>query len=264
MLTPWGILAMVLYYKKIAVNSTWTLYMSLIGFFLYFTETVDLYNKDVVEAKIWFEEKKMGLNTGSDLAHGTCDSNSAVVQPVSNFTSEYMCKPAILLLSFTVNMLFFVFLFLYLFFFWSYHCYLLFMLIKYISKYDTLDSGDYSFVFYFPLKWKAVGSSAKWSPYSFWCSWILLIQILSEFGPHVDMSKSRMNVCPPWTCPAQHTELRTPSIMVMELFKEGTLNSRGNDYLSSKALSDCFFLNICIFCIFFFIKLDLSSMSLPM
>ncbi|CAA3011324.1 Hypothetical predicted protein [Olea europaea subsp. europaea] len=59
-----------------------------VGFFLYFTETVDLYNKDVVEAKIWFEEKKMGLNAGSDLAHGTCGSNSAVVQPKRNSLSS--------------------------------------------------------------------------------------------------------------------------------------------------------------------------------
>ncbi|CAA3011325.1 Hypothetical predicted protein [Olea europaea subsp. europaea] len=51
-------------------------------------ETVDLYNKDVVEAKIWFEEKKMGLNAGSDLAHGTCGSNSAVVQPKRNSLSS--------------------------------------------------------------------------------------------------------------------------------------------------------------------------------
>ncbi|KAL2489882.1 Protein KAKU4 [Forsythia ovata] len=51
-------------------------------------ETVDLDNKDVMEAKIWFEEKKMGLNAGSDLAHGTCELNSAAVQPKQNSLSS--------------------------------------------------------------------------------------------------------------------------------------------------------------------------------
>ncbi|CAI9775662.1 unnamed protein product [Fraxinus pennsylvanica] len=101
--------------------------------------TVDLYNEDVVEAKIWFEVQKMQLNAGSDLAHGTCGLNSAVVEPIE-----------------------------------------------------------------------------------------------SEVGPSVDMAKSHMNVHPPWACPSKHTELRTPSTMAMELFKEGTSYSSGNDYLSSK------------------------------
>ncbi|CAA2983558.1 KAKU4-like isoform X2 [Olea europaea subsp. europaea] len=55
----------------------------------------------------------------------------------------------------------------------------------------------------------------------------------SEVGSPVDMAKSYMKVRPPWASPTKQIEVRTPSTMMMEPFKEGTRYSVGNDSLSS-------------------------------
>ncbi|CAI9772299.1 unnamed protein product [Fraxinus pennsylvanica] len=99
-------------------------------------ENVDLYNRTVMEAKTWFEDKK--TSPLSDLAYGTCDFNSIVPRNIG-----------------------------------------------------------------------------------------------SEVGSPVDMAKSYMKVRPPWTSPAKQIEVRTPSTMMMEPFREGTQFSVGNDSLSS-------------------------------
>ncbi|KAK6158671.1 hypothetical protein DH2020_005985 [Rehmannia glutinosa] len=40
------------------------------------TEDVDIYNKAVQEAKKWFQQKKVGSSSVTELAHGTCNLNS--------------------------------------------------------------------------------------------------------------------------------------------------------------------------------------------
>ncbi|CAI9759538.1 unnamed protein product [Fraxinus pennsylvanica] len=62
---------------------------------------------------------------------------------------------------------------------------------------------------------------------------IVLENIGSEVGSPVDVAKSYMKVRPPWISPSKQIEVRTPSTMTMEPFKEGTQYSVGNDSLSS-------------------------------
>ncbi|CAA3032823.1 pentatricopeptide repeat-containing At4g19440, chloroplastic [Olea europaea subsp. europaea] len=59
-----------------------------------------------------------------------------------------------------------------------------------------------------------------------------LSKIGSEVGSPVDMAKSYMKVRPPWASPTKQIEVRTPSTMMMEPFKEGTRDSVGSDSLS--------------------------------
>lgn len=67
------------------------------------TEDPNILNEAVLEAKKWFQEKKGGLSSVAELAHGTCNLNSAVIDHVSHDLSVasiisysitlYICMP---------------------------------------------------------------------------------------------------------------------------------------------------------------------------
>lgn len=48
------------------------------------TEDPNILNEAVLEAKKWFQEKKEGLSSVAELAHGTFNINSAVIDHVSH------------------------------------------------------------------------------------------------------------------------------------------------------------------------------------